>query len=322
MAASFRGISLGAASLDTAGAIVSIQEDGRVLLTTGIREGGQGARTVLSQICAETLGVAPDQVSFIDWDTSSVPDSGPTVASRGTLVGGNATRQACQQLLEEIYGVLSRSWGVGPGELISSGGKITSKKDPGLQVSFKEAVAECRKKGKKLISLGWYQTPPTGIDPETGQGVPFFDYVYGADVAEVEVDTLTGSVRVTNFVSVHDVGKAIHPELVAGQIYGGVCMGVGTALYEEYRLTDEHPKMLNLDQYLIPTSMDVGEMKAVILEEGAEEGPFGAVCIGEIATQLVAPAIVNAIAHATGKRIYDLPADLERVFLGRALEKK
>jgi CO/xanthine dehydrogenase Mo-binding subunit len=322
MAASFRGISLGAASLDTAGAIVSIQEDSRVLLTTGIREGGQGARTVLSQICAETLGVAPDQVSFLDWDTSSVPDSGPTVASRGTLVGGNATRQACRQLLEEIFSVVSRSWGVGSAELVSSGGKIASKNNPSLQVSFKEAVGECRKRGKKLISVGWYQTPPTGIDPETGQGVPFFDYVYGADVAEVEVDMMTGSVRVTNFVSVHDVGKAIHPELVAGQIYGGVCMGVGTALYEEYGLKDGQPKMLNLDQYFIPTSMDIGEIKAVLLEEGVEEGPFGAVCIGEIATQLVAPAIINAIAHATGKRIYDLPANLERIFPGRGPEKK
>ncbi len=322
MAASFRGISLGAGSLDTAGAIVSLQEDGRVLLTTGIREGGQGARTVLCQICAEALGVPLSQVSFLDWDTSSVPDSGPTVASRGTLVGGNATRQACQQLLEEIYGVVSQLWGIGREELISSEGKITSKKNPDLQISFKEAVAETRKRGKKLLALGWYQTPPTGIDPETGQGVPFFDYVYGTDVAEVEVDTLTGSVRIKNFVSVHDVGKAIHPELVAGQIYGGVCMGVGTALYEEYRLTDRHPDMLNLDQYLIPTSMDMEEMNAVILEEKVEEGPCGAVCIGEIATQLVAPAIINAIAHATGRRIYDLPADLEKVFLGRALEKK
>lgn len=322
MAASFRGMSLGASSLDTASAIVSIQEDSRVLVTSGIRDGGQGARTILCQICAEALGIFPGQVSFLDWDTSSVPDSGPTVASRGTLVGGNATKQACEQLLGEIYDVVSELLGVGGEDLTSSGGRISSKRNPNIQISFEEAVAECRKRGKRLIALGWYKTPPTGIDSETGQGVPFFDYVYGADVAEVEVDTLTGSVRVKNFVSVHDVGKAINPELVAGQIYGGIGMGLGTAVYEEYRLIDEHPTMLNLDQYLIPTSMDLEEMNAVTLEEGVEEGPYGAVCIGEIASQLVAPAIINAITNATGRRIYDLPADLEKVFLGQNWGKK
>jgi CO/xanthine dehydrogenase Mo-binding subunit len=206
--------------------------------------------------------------------------------------------------------------------LISSEGEVRSKKNPELRLSFEDAVAECRNRGKRLVAVGWYQAPPTGIDPETGQGIPFFDFSYGADVAEVEVDTLTGRVRLMNFVSVHNVGKAIHPELVAGQIYGGACMGLGTALYEEYRLTDRRPAMLNLDQYIIPTSMDVGEMTAVILEEGIEEGPYGAACIGEISCTFVAPAIINAIAHATGRRIYSLPADLEKVFWGRSLGEK
>jgi CO/xanthine dehydrogenase Mo-binding subunit len=316
MAASFRGMSLGASSLDTAGAIVSIQEDARVLVSSGIREGGQGARTILCQICAEALGVSVSQVGFLNWDTSSVPDSGPTVASRGTFVGGNATREACKQLLGEIYCVVSQLLDVPQEELVSSQGKIGSKINPNIHISFGRAVEECRKRGKRLIALGWYQTPPTGVDPETGQGIPFFDFVYGADVAEVEVDTLTGTVRVTNFISVHDLGKAIHPALVSGQIYGGVSMGLGTALYEEYKLREGRPSTLNLDRYLIPTSMDFGSLRAVILEKGINEGPYGAVCIGEISTQLVAPAVINAIANATGRRIYDLPADLEKVFLG------
>jgi CO/xanthine dehydrogenase Mo-binding subunit len=140
-------------------------------------------------------------------------------------------------------------------------------------------------------------------------------------VAEVEVDTLIGSVKLLNFVSVHDVGKAINPELVAGQIYGGVSIGLGTALYEEYSLVNDRPAMLNLDRYLVPTSMDMGPVSAVILEGRLEEGPYGASSIGEPASQIVAPAIINAIANATGRRIYDLPADLEKIFLGHSLKK-
>ena len=321
MAASFRGISLGGKSTDTAGAIVSIQEDGRALVSCGILEGGQGPRTVLCQICAEALGVPFNQVSFLDWDTSSVPDSGPTVASRGTLVGGNATKQACDQLLSQIYGVVSEILGIPSEELMSSTGGIYSRTDPEIRISFGEAVAECRKRGKRLIEVGWYRAPATGVDPGTGQGVPFFNYVYGADVAEVEVDTFTGSVRLLNFVSVHDVGKAINPNLVAGQIYGGVSMGLGTALYEEYGLENNRPVTLNLDRYLIPTSMDMGPVTVVIHEGMLEEGPYGASSIGEPASQIVAPAIINAIANATGRRIYDLPADLEKVFLGHARRK-
>ncbi len=321
MAASFRGISLGGKSVDTAGAIVSIQEDGRVLVSCGILEGGQGPRTVLSQICAEGLGVPFNQVSFLDWDTSSVPDSGPTVASRGTLIGGNATKQACDQLLSRIYGVVSEVLGTPSVEWISSDGAILSRVDPKIRISFGEAVTECRKRGIRLVEVGWYRAPATGIDPETGQGVPFFNYVYGADVAEVEVDTLTGSVKLVNFVSVHDVGKAIHPDLVAGQIYGGVCMGLGTALYESYLLEGNRPTLLNLDRYATPTAMDMGPVTAVILEGRLDEGPYGASSIGEPASQVVAPAIINAIANATGRRVYDLPADLEKVFQGQPLRK-
>jgi CO/xanthine dehydrogenase Mo-binding subunit len=321
MAASFRGISLGGRSVDTAGSIVSIQEDGRVLVSCGILEGGQGPRTVLCQISAETLGVPLAQVSFLDWDTSSVPDSGPTVASRGTLVGGNATKQACEQLMARILEVASEVLTVPSDDLCGTEGMIRSKTRAGIGISFVDAVTECRKRGKGLVEVGWYKAPATGVDSGTGQGNPFFKYVYGADVAEVEVDSRTGVVRLLHFVSVHDVGKAIHPELVAGQIYGGVAMGLGTALYEDYRLEGDRPSVLNLDRYLIPTSMDMGSVTPVILEGRLEEGPFGASSIGEPASQIVAPAILNAIANATGRRVYDLPADLEQVFLGHPKSK-
>ena len=321
-AASFRGISLGGSAVDTAGALVSVQEDARVLVSCGMVEGGQGPQTVLCQICADTLGIPIEKVSFQDWDTGSVPDSGPTVASRATLVGGNAIKKACELLLEEIFVTVSEVLDTASQQLRCADGVIYSEKDPDLRLGFEEAVAECRKRGRKLVSIGWYKVPSTGINPETGQGMPFFKYVYGADVAEVEVDTQTGSVRLLKYISVHDVGRAINPELVAGQIYGGVCMGLGTALFENYTLSGGRPVTLNLDQYKTPTAMDAGDVTVLVVEGYLEEGPFGASSIGEPACQIVAPAIMNAVAHATGKRIYRLPADWERVLHGDPLEKK
>jgi CO/xanthine dehydrogenase Mo-binding subunit len=320
-AASFRGISLGGASVDTAGALVSIQEDARVLVSCGMVEGGQGPQTVLCQICADTLGIPLDKVHFQDWDTSSVPDSGPTVASRATLVGGNAIKRACEQLLEEIFLTVSEVLDVPSHQLTCADGVIHSGTDPNLRFRFEEAVAECRKRGRRLVSIGWYKVPSTGITPETGQGRPFFKYVFGADVAEVEVDSQTGSVRLLKYVSVHDVGRAINPELVAGQIYGGVCMGLGMALFENYTLVNRRPENLNLDQYKTPTALDMGDVTVVVVEGNLEEGPFGASSIGEPACQIVAPAIMNAVAHATGRRVYRLPADWERVLHGDPLER-
>jgi CO/xanthine dehydrogenase Mo-binding subunit len=160
------------------------------------------------------------------------------------------------------------------------------------------------------------------MDPETGQGSPFFDYVYGTEVAEVEVDMRTGKVHLLHYVSAHDVGRAINPALVSGQVIGGVCMGLGTALLEEYRSGHGGPRFLNFDQYLIPTASDMGKVEVVIVEGNNPEGPFGATSIAEPAIQIVAPAIINAVAHATGRRVRDLPADLEKVFLGHEIERK
>jgi len=322
MAASFRGISLGGNAVDTAGAIVSIQENGQVLVSCGILEGGQGPSTVLAQICAETLGIPYSQVSCMDWDTSSVPESGPTTASRGTFVGGNAIKNACEQLLKNIYLIASIILNADAKNLCGCDGIIYDKTNPSQKISFNNTLAECRKQGVQLVSAGWFKVPSTGVNPETGQGNPYFDYVYGTDVAEVAVDTLTGQVQLLNYFSVHDVGKAINPALVEGQVYGGVCMGLGTALFEDYQLIGNHHRMLNLDQYLIPTVLDMGPVSAVILEEHHQDGPFGASSIGEPAIQIVAPAIINAIYNATGRRVRDLPADLEKVLLGRALNRK
>jgi CO/xanthine dehydrogenase Mo-binding subunit len=145
--------------------------------------------------------------------------------------------------------------------------------------------------------------------------------VYGANVVEVEVDTETGKVDVLNVVSVHDVGKAINRSGVLGQFYGGVAMGLGYGLLEEFYFEDSIPKQLNFDEYLIPTSMDVPHITPIIIENEDAAGPFGAKSIGEPANELAAPAIINAIANATGNRLYEIPATLERVLLGHKLRR-
>jgi CO/xanthine dehydrogenase Mo-binding subunit len=188
--------------------------------------------------------------------------------------------------------------------------------------SFSELAAETFRRGKPLYGFGWFKSPKTSWDEETGQGEAYFTFVYGCNVAEVEVDTETGKVDVVNFVACHDVGKAISRGGVLGQIYGGVAMGLGYGLLEEFDFEDAVPKQLNFDEYLIPTSMDVPSIKPIVVENEDAAGPFGAKSIGEPANEIAAPAIVNAITNATGKRVYELPANLERVLLGYKLTRQ
>jgi CO/xanthine dehydrogenase Mo-binding subunit len=160
-----------------------------------------------------------------------------------------------------------------------------------------------------LRGEGNFDPETTRLDPKTGQGVPYATYAFATHLAEVEVDTETGKVKVNRVVASHDVGKAIHPKNVIGQITGGVGMGIGFALMEDY-IPGETTSFVN---YLIPTSKDVPEVIPVIVEEEEPTGPFGAKGVGEPALIPSAPAILNAIADAIGQRIYSLPANLERV---------
>ncbi len=188
--------------------------------------------------------------------------------------------------------------------------------------SFAEVAAECFRRGKPMYGLGWHKAPHTSWHEEEGQGEAYFTFVYGANVAEVEVDTELGKVDVLDFVSCHDVGKAINRNAVLGQIYGGVAMGLGYGLLEEFDYEESVPKQLNFDEYLIATSMDVPRINAIIVENEDAAGPFGAKSIGEPATELAAPAIANAIRNATGKAVPEIPATLERVLLGHKLSRK
>ena len=321
LACSYRGVSLGAEGVDAAGAIVSVQTDGSVLVSSGITDMGQGAQTQMAQIAAAVLGISLERVRFLNTNTSRVPDSGPTVASRGTIMGGSAAKHAAENIRAALLEVGADMLKL-PLRACDLADNYLVEKGSGRRLaSFNELAAECFRRGKPMYGFGWHKAPPTSWDHEHGQGEAYFTFVYGANIAEVEVDTETGKVEVLEFVSCHDVGRAINREAVLGQIYGGVAMGLGYGLLEEFEYDGAIPKQLNFDEYLLPTSLDVPNIQAIVVENPDVAGPFGAKSIGEPANELAAPAVANAIYNATGRRVYEIPATLERVLLGHKLSR-
>ena len=319
LACSYRGVSLGAEGVDAAETIVSVQTDGSVIVSSGVTDMGQGAQTQMSQIAAEVLGISMDRIQFLNTNTSRVADSGPTVASRGTVMGGAAAKNAAEQVRKTLLEVASAMVNIEISRLDLQDNYLVDVRSNQRLASFAELATECFNKGRPIMGLGWHKSPKTSWDEERGQGDAYFTFVYGANAAEVEVDTETGKVDVVDFVSVHDVGKAINRAMVVGQMCGGVAMGLGYGLLEEFELENGAPKQLNFDEYLIPTSMDVPRIKTFIVENEDPAGPFGAKSVGEPTNEIAAPAIVNAIFNATGRRLYEIPANLERVLLGHKL---
>jgi len=320
MAISYRGVSLGAEGVDAAGAVVSIQKDGSLIIYSGLAENGQGLKTAFSQIAAEELGLSLDKINFMEADTSVAPESGSTVASRSTLVGGNAVKDAVSKLKIIIKEVVADNYDYKIDELELRDDYVY-KKNGEKVVSFSNIINTAYNQGVFLSAYGWYQSPDISWDEETGQGKPYFTYVYGCQIAEVEVDTGTGELEVLNMSAAHDVGKAINPANVKGQIYGGVVMGMGHAIMEDLKSENGYIKADNFDKYLIPTAKDMPDIDPIIVENPDPNGPYGAKSIGEPTLELGSAAIANATAQALGRRIRDLPLNLERVLIGRNLSK-
>ena len=319
LACSYRGVSLGAEGVDAAGAVVSVQTDGSVIVSSGITDMGQGAQTQMAQIAAAVLGVPMRRVRFLNTNTNRVPDSGPTVASRGTIMGGSAAKKAAEVVRASLLRVGAELAGLDAAACDLADDCLVERATGRRLASFAEVAAECFRRGEPMYGVGWHRAPPTSWHEKDGTGEAYFTFVYGANVAEVDVDTETGKVDVVGFVSCHDVGRAINRNTVLGQFYGGVAMGLGYGLLEDFALDEGVPRQLNFDEYLVPTAMDVPPITALIVENEDPAGPFGAKSVGEPTNEIAAPAIVNAIANATGRRITELPATLERVLLGHAL---
>ena len=288
---------------------MEMDPEGGLTLFTGCADIGQGSTTVLSQIAAQVLGGAPEDIQTVVGDTARTSNAGATSASRQTYISGNAVRDAAEKLAEALLtegvDLLKRP----KAALLLLDGHVVDHKDPNHRVSFSKIAARALKRGVPLRWQGYFDPPTVPLDPETGEGAPYAAYAYACHVALVTVDVLTGEVVVNKVIAAHDVGRAIHPGSVAGQICGGVAMGVGFAVMEEY----DPSATESMKDYHIPTSSDMPEVIPIIVESPEPTGPFGAKGVGEPALIPTAPAIINGITNALGKRIYHLPANLERV---------
>lgn len=323
IACGFRGAGLGAeAGADATGAIVTVQSDGSITIVSGLTDNGQGLKVAFSQIVAEVLGVSLDRIVYPTTDTSIIPDGGPTVASRGVIIGGRAMEKAALEVKEKILAVAGEILQLDTEKLTMENEEIFSPDNPEKRVSYMDVVSRAYATGQMLAALSWFSTGVPEFDYETGQGKSYPTYSWGMVITEVEVDTETGLVKVNRALSTHDVGTAINPAAIKGQVYGGYVMGQGMAVLEDIEQANGFVKSKNFDEYLIPTAMDIPDIDVLIVETGDTYGPFGGKSVGEPGTEMAAASVANAIAQATGKRIRNLPCNLERVFLGYNLTRQ
>jgi CO/xanthine dehydrogenase Mo-binding subunit len=319
VAALFHGTSLGAEGSDYAASTIAVENDLTITLTSGLTDYGTGSRTVFTLIAAEELGVRPERIQMLRPDTDTALESGPTVASRSTMLGGNAARIAAANLRQTLDFAAAGLLGCELFQLLRSGEDYVGPSEE--PVRWEQVAQHARQMGLTLSAHGKWTAPSISWDHHAGRGTPYMAYHFGAQVAEVEVDTQTGSVQVVGFWAVHDPGKVIFPQGAFGQLYGGIAQGLGYALMEQITYAKGYVQETNFDTYLIPTSVDMPEIQVQFVEEPFSHGPYGAKNIAEPAMVPTAPAILNAIAQATGRRVRDLPANLERVTLGHDLAK-
>lgn len=303
-AISYRGMSLGAEGVDYNSAIINVQADGSVLLETGIHENGQGSETAMILIAAEELGIDKERIRYRLASTSNIPDGGTTVASRGTLMGGGAVVNAAHLLKEIIGKVLCSEGHEGPFVFKHNG--IYDDEDYRI-MDWDVAIKLCYQKQEYPYSFGVFKAPKVDWDEHNGSGNAYFTWVYGCQAVELTINPKTGQVKILNMVAAHDLGKAINPEMAKGQFYGGMAMGLGYALFEDAGSTDGFIKASNFHNYRLVRSTDLPEMTAIIIENHDPTSPSKAKGIGEPTTELMAPAIANAIYHASGKRCFELP---------------
>jgi CO/xanthine dehydrogenase Mo-binding subunit len=299
---------------DTSEAWVGVEMDGTVVVRSGVTDIGAGQVSALGQIAAELLGVNLTDVTVYNSDSATTPLAGTTTATRALYMTGNAVRLAAQAVRERLLERAAKQFRVAVDALDAADSLVFVRDDPQAKIALTDLVGICASEGIHRSELTIFRAPFTdGIDPETGQGRVHPDYAYGAQAVEVAVDTETGEITVLKSVGAHDVGQAINPDAVEGQIEGGTSQGQGYALSEELQYHEGKLMTPSFSEYLIPTAMDMPRVQSIILESRSGVGPFGAKGIGEPSLTPVAPAIANAVADAIGVRIPDLPITPEKV---------
>lgn len=315
------GMNLGG---DPSQALIHATTTGNFVISLSSTDLGQGLKTVIAQIGAETLGVPFENVMIDTADTDTGPHCMGTFASRATHRVGNAVIQAALEARKVMLEVAADELEANPDDLETDGqGFVRVKGSPDRKLDIVSlALAAHFKYARTISGRGMYMKPKSDVDPETGKMDPDSTEAHACTVAEVEVDTETGEVTVLSLKSAYEVGQQVNPALVEGQIRGGSLMGMSHALYET-----THPYYPEIDhmpggfsEYLLPGPLEVPEIESVVLEYPSANGPYGVKGVGEMTANPPIPAIVNAINNALGTEICEIPVTPEVIL--RALEAK
>jgi CO/xanthine dehydrogenase Mo-binding subunit len=315
------GMNLGG---DPSQALIHATTSGSFNVVLAATDLGQGLRTVMAQIAAETLGVPYDQIVVQTADTDTGPHDMGTFASRATHRVGNAVKVAAVEARDAILQLASDELEVGVDDLVLDGhGNVSVAGSPTKTLSIADLASRAQfQYGRTIAGRGVWMKPKSEVDPETGAMDPDSTQAYACTIAEVEVDTETGVVTVLSIRSAYEVGCQVNPALVRGQIVGGAWMGMSHALFETtepyYPRRDHSPK--DFAEYLMPGPAEMPEIECVVLEVPSADGPYGVKGVGEMTANSPIPAIVNAIHDACGVRIDTLPVTPEAVL--RALDAK
>ncbi|MFZ5467936.1 MAG: xanthine dehydrogenase family protein molybdopterin-binding subunit [Myxococcota bacterium] len=299
--------------LEGSGSLLHIRPDGSVNVAIGGTEIGQGAFTVVAQLAAEELGCTLSAVRVVPVNTDLVPDSGPTVASRTTVMSGNAVLDAARELKSRMREVAAKKLDVPVEKLLARDGELFAEGAPLKRLSFKEVAKACYERKVNLTAEGWFAPPRKEWNEVMGVGEAYSVYCFATQIAEVTVDLRSGRVIVDHVTAAHDVGRAINPATLTGQIEGGIVQGLGWAVMEELKVVDGRCQNPNFTDYLIPSAPDAPSVDAILVEQPWSKGPYGAKGVGEPSLIPVAAAVANAVSFACAHRFTHVPLTPERL---------
>lgn len=311
-----QGISNGAEGVDVVGASVQVSQDGSALVSVGLADMGQGARTVCTQIVSEILGITPPKIMAGQVDTDLVHDSGPTVASRNTTVGGMAVKMAAAEVKKSLVSMAARMFKAEESLILLQDDFAVLSVDQNARIPLKDVATAAYWAGYPLMHLAFSKAPDAVFDRETHQGNVYIAYNFGTHLIDLRIDRHTGKVEVLRHLACHDVGKVINPLGLEGQIEGGSLFGFGLAHMEEVLFRDGRVLNANFTDYALPSIKDRLPTEAMTVEDFNPTGPFGAKGVGEPPVAGAAAAFANAVADATGIRFRRLPITRQEILLG------
>lgn len=308
-----QGISNGAEGVDVVGASVQVSQDGSVLVGVGLTEMGQGARTVYAQIASEVLGISIDKMTVHLVDTDTVHDSGPTVASRSTTVGGMAVMKAAENVKQSLLSMAGLMLNTEGDNIILEDDFAVLKPKQDVRIPLREVATAAYWTGFPLMDLYFSKAPAADFDHETHQGNIYIAYNYGTHRMDIRADTYTGVVDVLGHYACHDVGKVINPLGLEGQVEGASLIGFGLAHLERVEYANGKIVNPNFADYAVPSIKDRIPTETLVVEDPNPTGPYGAKGVGEPPVSGAAAAFANAVANALGVRFYSLPITREDI---------